>query len=342
MALGSGLGSQFGFAKEASAWGTRAAPDHWLPVTKWDIQKVAERVTGQGISAGSFTEQIATTAEASQMCEATVECEVFNKQMGLLLVGFMGSVSGPTQLGGTAAYSQTHTLAAINPGDLRSLTLQGGIPKRSGGTAICKEAQGMRIKSAEFSCEAGGLLEAKFELVGKKFDGSQALGTASYTSGLIPFAFKDGSVKAGTYGAEATLPGVRKMSVKYEVPLDEPWTFGGAGYYAYEQVQNGFTQITGSLSVDYDTTAKSLVEDLALSSTISSAYTSLVWDFTGPTAIAGSYYPEIKFTLPGTLFEARSAAPDGVKEVTVDYDFKCYYDGTNQPSIYYVSTDTAL
>ena len=339
MAIGSGLGSQCGFATESSAWATRAAADHFIPFTGWDIQKVSERATSSGIRAGSTQEILGQHVETHEYGVATLECEVQTKTMGLLIQSIMGAAAAPTLIGETgSSYSQTHTLSAISPGDKRSLTIQGGTPLRSGGTAQCKELTGARCISAEFSCEVGGALEAVFEFVGKKYDGSQALATASYTAGTIPFRFKDGTVKTGTYSSEAALEGVRKMSVKFERSIDEPFWFGSAGLMGSEPVLNGFTQITGSLSADYTTATKAALEDRALALTS----TSVVWEFVGSTAISGSNYPTFRITLPGTVFESKVAVPDGVQEITVDYDFKSFDDGTNTPSIYIVSADTAL
>jgi hypothetical protein len=153
----------------------------------------------------------------------------------------------------------------------------------------------------------------------------------------VPFRFKDGTVKTGTFSSEAALVGVRKMSVKIERSLDEPFYFGGSGYMV-EPVMNGFTKISGTISADYDTAAAAALETRALGLTS----TSIVWEFIGPTAISTTYFPTCKFSLPGSVFEAQVAVPDGVKEITNDFTFNTFYDGTNQPSVYILSADTSL
>src|SRR3546814_18835349 len=81
---------------------------------------------------------------------------------------------------------------------------------------------------------------------------AQALVAPSYTVGLKPFHFAQGTVKLGAVGAEASVSGVKKWSLKVERGLDaERFYFGNAGKKS-EPLLHDWTKITGTVEVDYE------------------------------------------------------------------------------------------
>jgi hypothetical protein len=95
--------------------------------------------------------------------------------------------------------------------------------------------------------------------------------------------------------------------------------------------------MSGSLSVDWVTGAKTAFEDLANANTP----TSLAVSFTGPT-IAATHKIDLTFKLPGVFFNATNPAISGPDVTTVDYAYDWRYDGVNVPAITLMSTDIAL
>ena len=330
MAIGSGLAMSFGFKNE-SAYGTYATPSYFLPVNSASATRVANRVQGQGISSGNHGPLAVHYAEATNAGSVQVSCDFQTVTMGRLLEALMGSSTSTTLA--APAYKQTHTLSDTYG---KSLTVQVGAPKR-GGTVNPHTVQGAKVTSAEFSCETNGILSASFTLDGRSWNDTNALVTPSYTAQTQPpFHGGQATVKVGTYGAEASVSGVRSYSLSITRPLDtEDYTAGASGLKA-EPVLNGFTQITGSLTADW--LDEATFQDLANAT----AHKSLVIEHVSATAITSTYYYLVRFTIPGVLFEQSTQGVDGPGELTNSWSFTWAYDGTNMPKIEYQTTDSAL
>lgn len=328
MAIGSGLGAQLGIAAESS-YGTFVAPTKFIEFTKEGIQLKKTTAQSAGIAAGRLlplsSRRVLTRKEAS----GSFDIEVTNKSMGLLLQALMGTTVTPVQQGATAAYLQTHTLASVAG---KSLTIQKGVPLTTG-TVTDKTFVGCKVISAEFSCEVGGMLMATFEIDGKDCDETQTLATASYAS-MSPFHFGQMGVKAGTYSSETALDGIRKVSVKIERPQDVERYYAGQAGLKKEPIENDQVKITGSLETDYTGTT---LDDLHTSD----AATSLVWEFIGPN-IALTHDETFRVALPAIKLDEGPPVVDGFGVVKPTFAFTGLFDGTNQPRIEYMSTDTAL
>ncbi len=328
MAVGSGLGSQFGFAAE-TVYGTYVAPTKFVRAKTYSVKPTNQRVQGEGIQSGILGPIGAHYVETTVGAEAQVSLDVQTAGLGLLLQAITGGTS-TSAVSTTPAYTQTHTL-----GDPygKSLTVQIARPTRAG-TAVPASLKGGKVTSAEFSCEVGGLFGLNLTLDGQSYDNTTALAAASYVASSV-WSSKQMCVKAGTFGAESALSGVRSINVTWNRPQDvEDYTACQSGLKS-EPVLNGATEITGSLTADW--LAKATIEDLAIANTS----TSLVWEFTGA-LITGSVYQSFKMTLPGVYFETQAQDVPGRNELTADWSFQWRYDGTNLPTIVVSTTDTAL
>lgn len=334
MAVGSGLGSQFGFSGE-TVWGTRVAPTKFLRAKSYSLKREENRAQGEGMQAGILGQLGAHYVETTEAGSGSVSFDVAPVGIGLLLQALTGGTSTCTQQASSTAYLQVHTL-----GDpVKSLTAQIGVPYR-GGTVYCEELTGAKVTSAEFSCSADGIMGAAFNFDAKKWDNGQTLASASYPAqpALPVFHGKHMGVKTGTFGAETAVTGmVRSVSCTWTNAFDtEDYTAGATGLKA-EQIRNGTTEISGTLSTDWITGAKTTFEDLRVANTA----TSLVLEWVGP-IIASTYAWKFAITLPGVFFNGDAPSVDGPKETTVDYGYEWKYDGTNLPKIELMSTDATL
>lgn len=330
MATGSGLGGQIVIGSEASyAPGSYVAPSRAIEFTKESL--AFRKVTAQsaGIAAGRLLDlaarRVLTTADAG----GTIEMEVSNKAMGLLLQTLMGTSVTPVQQVATTAYLQTHTLADTAG---KSLVIQKGVPLTTG-TVTDKTFIGCKITSAEFSCEVGGMLTVSLEIDAKDCDETQTLVVATYPV-MSPFHFGQMAIKNGTYGSEAALDGVRKVSVKIERAQATDRYYAGQAGRKKEPITNDKVKISGSIEADYVATA---LDDLHTSD----AGTSLVWEFIGPN-IASTYFETFRVTLPVIKLDGTPPTIDGPAVVKPTYNFTGLYDGTNLPKIEYMSTDVTL
>ncbi|MEU5077104.1 phage tail tube protein [Streptomyces asoensis] len=328
MAIGSGLGAQLGIAAESS-YGTFVAPTKFVEFTKEGLALKKTTAQSAGIANGRLLPLSARRVLTRREASGTIEMEVTNKAMGLLLQGLMGTSVTPVQQGVTAAYLQTHTLASVAG---KSLTIQKGVPLTSG-TVTDKTFVGCKVTSGEFSCGVGEMLTASFEVDAKDCDETQTLASASY-SNMSPFHFMQLTAKAGTFGGETALDGIRKVSCKVERPQDVERFYAGQAGLKKEPIENDQVKITGTLESDYTGTT---LDDLHTSD----AATSLVLEWVGP-LIAPTFYETFRITLPAVRLNEGPPVVDGFGVVKPSFTYEGLYDGTNQPKIEYISTDTAL
>ncbi|CAM5617188.1 hypothetical protein SALBM135S_05883 [Streptomyces alboniger] len=328
MAIGSGLGAQLGIAPEVT-YGTYVAPTKFIEFTKESL--VLKKTTAQsaGIAAGRLlalsSRRVLTRREAS----GSIELEVTNKSMGVLLQALMGTSVTPVQQGAGPAYLQTHTLADTAG---KSLTIQKGVPLTTG-TVTRKNFLGCKLTSAEFSCEVGGMLTGSFEIDGKDCEETSVLAAASYAS-MSPFHFGQMAVKVGAFGTETALDGIRKVSCKIERPQEVERFYAGQSGLKKEPISNDQVKISGNLESDYVATT---LDDLHTSD----GATSLVWEFVGP-LIAATFYETFRITLPAIHLDEGPPVVDGFGVVKPTFNYVGLFDGTNQPKIEYISTDVTL
>jgi hypothetical protein len=328
MAIGSGLGAQLGIAPEGT-YGTFVAPTKFIEFTKESL--VLKKTTAQsaGIAAGRLLPLSARRVLTRREVQGSIDLEIVNKSMGLLLQALMGTTVTPVQQAATTAYLQTHTLADTAG---KSLTIQKGVPLTSG-TVTDKSLLGCKVTSGEFACEVGGMLTGTLEFDGKDCDETQTLASASYPN-MSPFHFGQMAVKTGTYGAEAALDGIRKVSCKIERPQDVERFYAGQAGLKKEPISNDQVKITGTLESDYVATT---LDDLHTSD----GATSFVWEFVGAN-IASTYFETFRVTLPAIRLDEGPPTVDGFGVVKPTFNFTGLYDGTNPVKIEYLSTDVTL
>lgn len=328
MAIGSGLGAQLGIAAETT-YGTYVAPAKFIEFTKEGLQLKKTTAQSAGIAAGRLLPLSSRRVVTQRQASGSVELEVTNKGMGLLFQSLMGTSVTPVQQGVTTAYLQTHTLADTAG---KSLTIQKGVPLTTG-SVTKKSFLGCKVVSAEFSCEVGGMLTASYEFDGKDCEETSALAAASYPA-MAPFHFGQMALKTGVFGTEAARDGIRKVSIKFERSQAVDRFYAGKAGLKAEPISNDLVKITGSVEMDYvDTT----LDDLHTSD----AATSLVWEFVGP-IIASTYAETFRITLPAIRVDEAPPTVEGFDVIKPTINFTGLYDGTNQPVLSYISTDSTL
>lgn len=328
MAIGSGLGSQVGLAAE-STYGTFVAPTRFVEFTKEDLRERKTTAVSQGMAAGRLVALSSRRVVTQRAVEGSLEMEVATVGMGVLLQALMGTTVTPVQQALTAAYLQTHILADTAG---KSLSIQKGVPLTDG-TVADYSALGCKVVSAEFTCEAGGMLMSTWEVDGKEMDEDQTLAAPSYPL-AAPFHFAQMAVKTGTYASETALDGIRKMSLKIERPQAVDRYYASQAGLKKEPISNGLVSITGSMEADFTATTLATLFR-------SDAATALVWEFIGDEIDTGEN-SELRFTLPAIHIDDEPPSVDGPEVIRTTVTFTALDDGTNDIKVEYQSTDTTV
>lgn len=328
MAIGSGLGAQLGIAPETT-YGTYVAPTKFIEFTKESLALKKTTAQSSGIAAGRLLPLSARRVVTRREAQGSIDLEITNKNMGLLIQALMGTSVTPVQQGAGPAYLQTHTLSDTAG---KSLTIQKGVPLTSG-TVTKKNFLGCKVTSGEFSCEVGQMLTGSFEFDGRDVEETSALAAASYVN-MNVFHFGQMAIKSGSFGTETALDFIRKVSCKIERPQDTERFYANAAALKKEPISNDQVKISGTLESDYGATT---LDDMHTTDGV----TSLVWEFTGP-LIAATFYETFRLTLPAIRLDEGPPVVDGFGVVKPSFNYVGLFDGTNQPKIELISTDTTV
>lgn len=331
MSIGSGMSSSFGWSKESSAYGTRAAPAKFIRHRSCELAPAFNRVQGEGITSGALGVRGDQLVQTHQSATASVEFDVQTLNMLQLWENLMGG-SSSAQQAATAAYLHVFTLADNYSATNKSLTLQTNVALR-GGTNKAKEITGAKATSATISCGIGEMLTCSMEFDGQKWDDSQSLAAPSYVSS-VPYRFGQATLSLGTYASESAVSGVRAFSATISRPMDtEAFSFGASGL-KQQPVLNGATEISGTIEADYLATTdfEERMTDLTLPS--------LVIVFTGAT-IESPYAAYWSLTVPG-IHITGNQGNDGLDAPRTSWDWTWVYDGTNLPKITQMSSEASV
>src|SRR4051812_44839456 len=154
MAIGSGLGSQFGIAAQGT-YIAYTAPTRFYEVGKSSVKKTKNPTSWTGLAAGRLGKRADGRVVTTTAGTVTVEdLAVTNKDMGLLLSQVFGGAPTPVPQSSPTAVLQTHPLID-NAG--RFFTAQQG-NSLTGGTVIPQSGIGSKIMTTEFACGVDDLL----------------------------------------------------------------------------------------------------------------------------------------------------------------------------------------
>lgn len=329
MAIGSGLGSSFGFSAE-STFGTYVAPTKWIEGTA-KLEKVKNTYQGGGMAAGRFVQPSGRRYVTSKGAQGSVESAVYSKSMGVLLNSIFGGTVTPVQQGATAAYLQTHTLS--DPFG-KMLTMQAGVPTLDG-TVNPYSYLGCQINSAEFSVDLNQSLMMTLDVSARDVTEAQALAAPTYPV-CNEFHWGQAALKLGTFGAETQVDGITKMTLKIERPKHPGGPYMGNAGLISQRVSNDWVKISGTIEADF-VTKTALADRYRDDSGVS-----MVWEFVGP-LIASTFFETFRITVPATFFDGATPKAESPDVVKGPFPFVGQFDLTNNPcTVAYISTDTAL
>lgn len=324
--IGSGLGGSVGLAAEAS-YGTWAAPMRWVEVRNFKMQEQVHTTQGTGLANGRTVDLGSRRVVTYKDAKGTAQLEWLNTGMALLLKNIMGSNATLAAIGSTSAYQMTCNLGV--PDNQNYLSAQSLVPSAQG-TITPENFHGCKITKATWSIDMTNPLLLDLEIDSQTKDETQVAGTPTYVSNSRGFTFNGMSFKVGAFGSEATIDGVKKISLSVERTLKVDRIYMGNST-KFEPVTVGVTKITGSVDVDLTDTNKPLLWDIYHSQT---AVPSIVAQFVG-NAIGSSGKSDTLTLNPTNVFIDTGGTPelDGPDEVTATMNFTGLIDGSNDAAM---------
>lgn len=322
MALRSGLAAQVGIAAETT-FATYETVTRFLELTSEGLALSDERIEGSGIRPGNQVLRNDRWEANRKGAGGDLNFEVTSKGFGLVFEHMLGSIA--TANPATGVYTHTATL-----GDLtgKSLTAQVGKPG-AGGTVHPFSYLGCKVASWELGMEVDGILTLALTLDAVDEDTTTGLETASYASSDELLVFTGATVTIGGSSVD-----VRSFSVSGDNALATDRYFLRDSSLKREQYQAGYTELTGSLEMDFeDLTEYNRFKD--------GTEAEIVATFEGTTVLDTGYVPHVKVTLPACRFDGDTPTVGGMEILTQSLPFKVLNDGSNEPiTIEYQTADT--
>lgn len=341
---GSGLSSSVGLGIETT-YGTYAAPTQWTPDASSAINLKPHFEQGSPIRAGQLIDELADHVWTTSDATGSVKTEVYDHGMLRWFGMLFGNLTVTPTLVSGSAYTTTFTWGSQQGS---SCTLQEGVPQENG-TIVRWDTLGAKVSDATFDLNQQGMLEATWNIDGQdRVKSSSSIVSPTYLTNQNPFAWHQCSVKLGTYGSEATVDGIQKVSLSYKRSLaNARFNVGHAttasyGTYALksEPIDNGRSTITGTLDTEY------LTESEFVDLFVNQTEQSLIVQFTGADINSGTNPATLTFNFPVVLFEGADPTVQGMDIVKPTMSFVARMDNTNHagllPNLVIVSRDTAV
>jgi hypothetical protein len=323
--MASGADARVGVCVE-SVYGTRVAPNRFLPLTTEGLQLEYNRYFSPAIGIGRWARpSIVTTRGGS----GSITGDVPTVGFGYLLQGLHGNTVTPVQQAATIAYLQTHTLDIAAT---KSYSFQVQMPPVTSSTLVPHDLLGVVFGGITFSWSPGGVLSYEIPAVVRDLDIAQSLATytapASYS--LLPFS--GGSLTIGGV-AEGNIIGDGSIEIGYGL-RDDAYALGTTGVMA-KPVENDKPTASGTFTADF-------VDNANVSRTINNTTADVVLKFQHPTVIASTYYPYVEITLPDCVFTTNRPTVDGPGPVSQGVSFTAASSTNDPPIVKVMSTDVTL
>lgn len=305
-----GRRGQLGIAVESSR-GTGVNPVFWIPVATmsfFDRVETAREEQGQGIIADSDSNYV-----TMKMGEGEVEAQVYDKALGALLTGLIGS--SPSS-GAGPPYTHTYTLTQTNQG--KSVSLYWKDPDRS-----YLFPMGM-LNSLQLSVEPSGLVNWTIGFMSKSSEG-WASQTANFTSLGAKWLHQHLAFKlAATVGDIAAATAISLKSL--ELNFNKNTVFDSVvGTVEPEDILNQQLSIDGSIELN-------LEDETYRNYMLNGTYRAMEVKLNGGSnSILTFQFPRVDFTEWEPDYSLNEIAKQSIQ-------FKCNYDQANALDI--ISTCT--
>lgn len=326
--MASGNDARIGFATE-TVYGTRVAPTRFFPFMSEGIDYAYNPVELPVLGTGIWAHK---TRTATQGGSGPFVVPVTTTGFGYLLKFLHNNTVTPTQIGSTAAYTQTHTLSTP---PTKSASIQVQTPPVDSATLLSQDFTGAMFGTLAIAWGTDSGLIATFTVTPKLMTaGVETLATYVAPTDWSFFTFMDIDITIG--GVSVANTGVGgDGSLTLSIPMrDDFYELGSDGTIAKPQL-NAKPTVTAEFTGDFNDFSH-------WNRTVNDTHADLVFTATHPVAIEGSNYPTFQVTVPDCRFQSprpQVTGPDLLQQtITATAD-----SGTGDPpEIVYISADTTL
>ena len=314
---------------EESSYGTATSPTRAFEAKTDTWQRDVEYISSVGFRKDQQTIRSDRHDTISLGASGSIEVDVLNKGMGLLLKHTLGGSSGPTQQGGTAAYLQTFETNDVGPAT--SYTVQVGKVDSNGGLQSFTY-EGSVITGFNISADLGSAVSMTFDFDSEAEQNSTAIATPSYPSSTDVFVYTDVTIQID----DSDVSSFQSFSLDGDLGMKTDRRFLKGSAVKGQPLRNALPSYTGSISGEFQTMAN--YEKFVAGTTFKLEMIAQMG-----TAIAGSYYPKFAITMPVCVFTGSTPTASIDDLTTIELPFTVLDNGSDAAvKIEYQSTDTSF
>ena len=312
-----------------STYGTAVAPTRAYEAKADTFQRDVEYIQSVGFRKDLETILSGRDTTVSLGATGTLEMDVMDKGMGLLLQHTLGTASGPTQQSSTAAYLQTFTTNDTGP--TGSFTVQSS-KVDSGGTARSFTNEGSVVTGFNISQELGANTSMTFNFDSETEQNSTAIATPSYPASMTPFNYTEATIEID----DSAVNTFTSFSLDGDLAMKTDRRFLKGSATKGQPKRSGVPSYTGTISGEF--------EDLTQFSAFANG-TEFKLEFivTDGTAIEGSHYPYFHVTMPKCKWTGSTPVASLDDMTTIDLPYTVLWNQSDPAiTVTYMSSDSAV
>jgi len=333
MAIGSGLGSQLGFAPETT-YGTAVTPTTWLEARSTGLEIQVEHMMSEALRAGLKVQRSDRQVVNKKGVNGDIELDITSNNLARWFRHAMNDDRAfSTTKTGSTAYTYTYEIG--DPASCPSLTMQVGASDIAGNVKRM-DATGCFISSFSLSNSVDELLQGTFTVDGRDMvPSASAVTSASYATGTEVLSFAGGSVSL----AGSVVP-VKSFEVTVNHGIDLERYQINSTTLKSRPIRNALTEITGTVELEFGADAKTWATDDLVTKYRAGTTIGVVSTWTGSTAITGTTMPSCAVNLPACLITAATPTIEGPEIINLSVEFMALDNGTDAPiTLTYVSSE---
>lgn len=333
MAIGSGLGSQIGFAPETT-YGTAVTPNTWLEVRKAGLELQVEHMMSEALRAGLKVQRSDRQVVNRKGVNGDIELDATSNNLARFLRHCMNDDRAySTTKTGSTAYTYTYEIG--DPASCPSLTFQTGVADIAGNVRRM-DATGCFVKEFSLSNKVDEILQLSATIDGRDYaPSSSAVTAASYASGTEVLTFAGGSASV----AGSVVP-VKSIDAKISHGIDLERYQINSTTLKSRPIRNALTEITGTVEMEFGADSKTWATDDLVTKFRAGTTIAVAATWTGTTAITGSTYPSLGITMATCMITKATPTIEGPGIISLSVEFQALDDGSNAPvQLSYVSSE---
>lgn len=305
------MNTQLGLGEETTVGtGVTVSRFYDLDVAGESIKQSIDRIENQGLRSGGRRMLGSNNWVPGKVGVAgDVALSVMNKGFGVIFKHCLGAVATSTPGGATLTRDHKCT---VGPTDGKGLTIQLGRTDNTGTTQAFTYT-GCKVNQWELSNDTSGMLMLKLTVDGQAETTATGLATASYPTGLLPFAYTKGVITVG--GTELpvtdyTLTGDNGLATdRYFIRSSTPAS-------KKEQLEGGqLREYGGNIGVEW-----SGLTDY--NRFVNGTTATVVLTYTSTVAIEATFFPTITVTLDTVRFDGETPVVTGPEILKQSIPFK--------------------